>query len=297
MEAPKNHQPPEALVAYVPALHAGYMDLFERHKDKPLYVVDQDILAELPDLRKDVRALEPAKARLMVERLKIFRTVALLGKASITHLVEQRLVMPDDDVSEHLEENYVGDRFIRKEPTFLRWDRKAVYARELIEPDMSLPSDQIDEQIINTLEQEKNRSSDWWRRVGAVVRTKQGQITSHNRHLPTAHTPHIDGDPRMYGSRGENRDATTAIHAEADIVAEAARRGVSLEESELYVSTFPCPSCAKLIAQSGIKTVYFFEGYAMVDGAKALRDRGVELISVEGRDLPLVGPSKPYPEK
>lgn len=297
MEVHKSQNSPEALVAYVPAIHAGYIDLFERHDDKPLYVVDRDLLAELPDLRKDVRALEPSKARLMIERLKIFKTVALLGKTSISHLAEQNLVMPDDDVTEHLEENYIGERTIRKESVFLRWDRKTVHTQERIEPDVSISSEQITPQIIDQVKEEMNKSSDWWRRVGAVFDDGIRQLTSHNRHLPTEHTPHIDGDPRMYGSRGKHRDATTAIHAEAGIIAEAARQGVSLEQGDLYLSTFPCPSCAKLIAQSGIKTVYYFGGYAMVDGAKTLRDKGVKLVSVEGVESDDRGPTKPYPEK
>lgn len=47
------------------------------------------------------------------------------------------------------------------------------------------------------------------------------------------------------------------IHAEAFLVADAARKGVSLDGSTLYVTRFPCPSCARLVYRAGIRNIFY----------------------------------------
>lgn len=51
------------------------------------------------------------------------------------------------------------------------------------------------------------------------------------------------------------------IHAEASLIANAASRGVSLTDATLYVTTFPCHECTRLIIQAGIGRVVFVEPY------------------------------------
>jgi dCMP deaminase len=125
-------------------------------------------------------------------------------------------------------------------------------------------------------------SSDWWRRVGALA-ARDGQVlyVAHNEHGPTEYAPYIDGDPRNEFHRGVRIDLSTAIHAEAKIVADAARDGVSLNGADLYVSTFPCPACARLVAESGFRRCFFAGPYAVLDGDAILRSAGVELIWVD----------------
>ncbi len=76
-------------------------------------------------------------------------------------------------------------------------------------------------------------------------------------------------------------DLSTAIHAEAAIVAAAARDGVSLRGADLYVTTFPCPACARLIAEAGLRRCYFAGPYSVLDGEDVLRAAGVELYWVD----------------
>lgn len=57
--------------------------------------------------------------------------------------------------------------------------------------------------------------------------------------------------------RLENRDEKypRTVHAESNVVAQAAKKGVSLEGTTLVVTFFPCSSCAALLIQAGIKTI------------------------------------------
>jgi dCMP deaminase len=49
----------------------------------------------------------------------------------------------------------------------------------------------------------------------------------------------------------------------------------------MYVTDFPCPPCAKLIAGAGIAKLYFRSGYAVLDGQEVLEAAGVELLKVD----------------
>jgi dCMP deaminase len=71
---------------------------------------------------------------------------------------------------------------------------------------------------------------------------------------------------------------STAEHAEARLIAAAAREGVATDGAVMYVTDFPCPPCAKLIAGAGIRRLYFRSGYAVLDGEDVLREASVEVV-------------------
>ena len=103
----------------------------------------------------------------------------------------------------------------------------------------------------------------------------------HNHAVPSEMMPYVEGDPRSDFSKGVNIELSTSFHCEAQLIAEAARKGVSLEDAELYVTTFPCPVCARLVAYSGIKKLYYADGYGVLDGERVLKSQGVEIIFVD----------------
>ena len=87
-------------------------------------------------------------------------------------------------------------------------------------------------------------------KVGAVaVRDRQIISTGYNG-LPATVTDKV--------SRLEDRETKLlmTVHAEANCVADAARRGVSLNGAELYITHPSCPHCAGLIIQAGVVGVY-----------------------------------------
>lgn len=54
---------------------------------------------------------------------------------------------------------------------------------------------------------------------------------------------------------------TRCLHAEQAAIANAARQGVSTDNSVLYTTTFPCHECAKFIVGAGIREVVYVEPY------------------------------------
>ena len=63
---------------------------------------------------------------------------------------------------------------------------------------------------------------------------------------------------------------TNTIHAEANLIAFAARAGIKLEGATLYCTHAPCKKCAELILQSGIVELYYRNCYRNTDGLNLL---------------------------
>ena len=70
------------------------------------------------------------------------------------------------------------------------------------------------------------RSVDWWRQVGAAIRFADGTVASaHNEHHPHRLAAYAAGDPRSNFFKGVAYELSTATHAEARLIADAARDG------------------------------------------------------------------------
>jgi deoxycytidylate deaminase len=52
-----------------------------------------------------------------------------------------------------------------------------------------------------------------------------------------------------------------AVHAEMEALLSAVRRGISVRDTRLYTTTFPCHNCAKHIVGAGIRQVFYIEPY------------------------------------
>ena len=104
--------------------------------------------------------------------------------------------------------------------------------------------------------------------VGAIVARDGRILTSGYNGAPAGmeHCTHGDRDPDL-----PITPCLTAIHAEANAVAFAARFGVSLNEATMYTTLSPCRTCAQLIIQSGITRVVCMEMYRDPSGVELLR--------------------------
>jgi len=143
---------------------------------------------------------------------------------------------------------------------------------------------EFDKEIMTSALEESKKSPDWWRQIGAIlVRGKLPMIIAHNTALPSEYTLNALGDPRSNFDAGEAqyKDLGKFIHGEANVIAQAAKQGISTEGASLYVTTFPCPACAKLLAVAGIKEVYYSKGYSMLDAEDILKAFGVKITLVK----------------
>lgn len=275
----------KTLIAFVPVLHEGYRRFFEKYEGpKELFIVGTELTQEYKPLTKEIRQLDPALMKRAIESLGIFDRVEVLSaaRAKDFNSPEKELFLPREDITEMLAEQYFPHAHVTYDPVFLRWDRKNSAMDKDVHPDALITRDDLHRRIMAHAEAASEKTSDIWRGVGATL-VKDGDIvlTAYNHHLPSEHSPYVHGDPRNNFSRGDHIEISSAFHAEASLIAEAARRGISLEGASLYVTTFPCPPCSKLIAHSGITTLYYAGGYGVLDGEDILKSAGVQLIKVE----------------
>ena len=278
----------KVLITYIPVLHNGYIKLFKESNADVLYIISEGVVNSIPELdyitRKDsLRAISSTMMRDSLIPLRFFGQLKILDLGSINFIRqnEVEVVMPDEDVSRLVAEKYFPDKNVEFFSIFLRWNKSNV--KKTKEPNcenISLSSFQED--VLKIAFSEAEKSLDWWRQVGGVIVKNESVImTAFNKHCPTEQNPYIFGDPRAVFKKGLNIKLSTAEHAEAILIAEAARRGISLEGSDLFITDFPCPPCAKFVARSGIKRCFFFRGYAMLDGEEILKNKEVEIIRVK----------------
>lgn len=74
------------------------------------------------------------------------------------------------------------------------------------------------------------------------------------------------------------QDACLAVHAEQNAIIFAAKNGVNIDGSVLYVTHAPCLTCAKLIINSGISKVYYNKENKDSSGLRYLLDYGPRTI-------------------
>src|SRR5208283_1625926 len=105
--------------------------------------------------------------------------------------------------------------------------------------------------------------------VGAViVRDKTILSTGYNGSVRGL--PHCDDVGHMM----EDGHCVATIHAEANAIIQAAKNGVRVEGADIYVTASPCWNCFKMVANAGIKNIYYGEFYRddrIFNAAKKLR--------------------------
>ena len=89
-------------------------------------------------------------------------------------------------------------------------------------------------------------------KVGSVI-VKDNRIISAGYNGFPSSTPHTS-------IMKEGHEINT-IHSEINSICDAAKRGVSIEGSTIYINYFPCIYCTKSIIASGIKKVVYYKDY------------------------------------
>ena len=82
---------------------------------------------------------------------------------------------------------------------------------------------------------------------------------------------------------GERQEICRAIHAEQNVIIQAALHGISLEGSTIYCTHTPCVLCAKMLTNARIKRFVTFGNYRDDAFKELFREAGIE---VEIREKP-----------
>ncbi len=101
--------------------------------------------------------------------------------------------------------------------------------------------------------------------------------------LSTGYNGSISGIPHCteVGCMIENDHCVRTIHAEANAIIQAAKHGVNINGSTVYVTASPCWNCFKTIANSGIKRIVFKEFYKDKRIFEFSEELGIELVHLK----------------
>jgi dCMP deaminase len=122
------------------------------------------------------------------------------------------------------------------------------------------------------------------RQVGAiVVRDKRILATGYNG-APSG-LPHCsevgclreqEGIPS-----GQRHELCRGLHAEQNVIIQAAFHGVCIQGGTLFCTNMPCSICSKMLVNAGIFDIRYQEGYADSMAEDILRTAGVTLTKVD----------------
>jgi len=129
--------------------------------------------------------------------------------------------------------------------------------------------------FMNIAKEVGTRSTCNRKHVGAViVRGKTILATGYNGSIRGL--AHCD----EAGHEMDNTHCVRTIHAEANAIVQSARHGVRIEDSEIYITASPCYDCFKMIANVGIRKIYFGEFYRDERIMEHAKELNIELIDL-----------------
>lgn len=76
---------------------------------------------------------------------------------------------------------------------------------------------------------------------------------------------------------GTRTEICRAIHAEQNVIIQAALHGISLEGCTIYCTHTPCVLCAKMMINARVKRVVIFTKYADDSFKELFREAGIQL--------------------
>jgi len=124
------------------------------------------------------------------------------------------------------------------------------------------------------------RASCLRRRVGAVlVKDKQILATGYNG-APSGITHCEEAGclrEQLKVPSGERHEICRGLHAEQNVILQAARHGVSVRGSVLYITNAPCSICAKMIVNAGIEEIVVSDHYPDDMAQEILKEAKIKL--------------------
>ena len=77
---------------------------------------------------------------------------------------------------------------------------------------------------------------------------------------------------------GQRQEICRGLHAEQNVIIQAALYGMNIRDSILYCTHQPCITCSKMIINAGIEKIIFQGEYPDSLAQEVLKEAGVELV-------------------
>ncbi len=203
--------------------------------------------------------------------------------ASVTDRVKGVLPLDPETASKELKKDwakvYADDTVVWEEP--ISQVSAEVDSKEA-NFNVSETTDPFDKEMMDRAKGEIEKSNCWLDPAGCVF-VKDRQIimeatsTSYNQsNCPAIPISFKD----LHLKEGERMFFCTSTHAERVGVTTAQKEGIPLQGSTIYISKFPCSSCAKAIIDAGVNTVVFEKDSYGVKDAQLFEEHNIKLLRV-----------------
>ena len=129
----------------------------------------------------------------------------------------------------------------------------------------------------------------------ACIFTKDNQILTTGYVGSPPGFPHCDEEghllKKMMDEDGNIKEhCVRTIHAEQNAICQAAKRGVALEGSTVYVTMTPCRTCAMMLISIGVKKVIAeYKYHAGKDTEEMFKTAGIELSFINNETMKYKG--------
>ena len=121
------------------------------------------------------------------------------------------------------------------------------------------------------------------RKVGAVlVKDKKILATGYNG-APSGLKHCIDIGclrEKLKIPSGQRHELCNGLHAEQNVLLQAALYGISTKDSALYITNQPCVICAKMLINAGVKEIVISNGYPDKMARDFLREAKIKVRKV-----------------
>ncbi len=282
------------ILAEFPVFHRGYTEFLSKvSKDKRskffIGILGDKLIKKLTALEPDIRKVSEKDIERIINSYLNPEKYFIVEKNNFSDIFKEitpeKIIILKGDKSEDFADKFLSDykNILEYFDIRLRWqDSKVQEFKSAQGRSAGGGKESLEyKRFMLEAEKEAEKSKCWWRQVGAVA-VKNGKIIfrGFNKMLPSDDECYKIGCIRDSLAPGKQPEICSVTHAEATIISLAAKEGVSLDGAILYVTHFPCPACAKLVALSGFKKLVYSRGSSVFDGERVMESRGVDIIKI-----------------
>ena len=283
------------IIGEFPVIHKGYAKFFHNiladFNKANFYFgfLDEKTIKKMTKLEPDIRKLSLSEIKRIVSTYLPIKELFSINEKNLYKVINkvkaQKIIILKGEKSYDFSLNFLREKKYQKLIKYydisLKWPNKAVSEFKREKSSISKIEEQIHKKFMEIALKEAENSKCWWRQVGAVlVKNNKILLKAFNKMMPTDDECYKIGCIRNEIEPGKLAGICSVAHAEAGIIAQAAKEGLPLEGATMYITHFPCSACSKLVALSGVKKIVYSRGSSAFDGARVMESRGVEIIKI-----------------
>jgi len=272
--------------------HKGYADFLAKMAEDKSHnffvgILGDDLIKDLTALEPDIRKVSEEDSERIISSFLSAEKYFTVEKDNFSDIIKkvnpEKIIILKGDKSEIFAEKYLKDYkdIVQYFDIRLRWQDSHV--KEFKKEASEISQEELKEykKFMAEAQAEAEKSKCWWRQVGAVaVKDDKVVFRGFNKMLPNDDECYKIGCIRDSIAPGKSPEVCSVTHAEATIISLAANEGASLRGTTLFVTHFPCPACAKLVAMAGFKKLVYARGSSVFDGERVMASSGVDIIKI-----------------